>query len=96
MIRVAVEAQHGRDISKLEAGLRRLYQADPAVEISVQQSGEQVVAALGELHLEQCLKDLELKYARVPLRVSPPLVRHRCRGALCCQLFPFREIGPLS
>jgi ribosome assembly protein 1 len=40
----------------LERGLAKLYQADPAVEISVQENGEHVITALGELHLELCLK----------------------------------------
>ena len=78
MLRVAVEAARGvRDTAALEAGLCTLYQADPAVEVSVQQSGEQIIEALGELHLEQCLKDLRDKYARVPIRVSPPLLAFR-------------------
>ena len=78
MLRVAVEAERGmRDTAALDAGLRMLHQADPAVDISVQRSGEQVIAALGELHLEQCLKDLRERYARVPLRVSPPLLAFR-------------------
>ncbi|CAN0350606.1 unnamed protein product, partial [Discosporangium mesarthrocarpum] len=33
MVRVAVEALHQRDMAKLELGLSRLYQADPAVEV---------------------------------------------------------------
>lgn len=35
MVRVAVEALHQQDMDKLELGLSRLYQADPAVEVSV-------------------------------------------------------------
>lgn len=33
MVRVAVEALHQQDMDKLELGLSRLYQADPAVEV---------------------------------------------------------------
>lgn len=33
MVRVAVEAVHQQDMDKLELGLSRLYQADPAVEV---------------------------------------------------------------
>lgn len=43
-------------MAALERGLAKLYQADPAVEVSVQETGEHVIMALGELHLEQCLK----------------------------------------
>lgn len=53
---MAVEAVRQDDLDALERGLAKLYQADPAVEISVQESGEHVITALGELHLEQCIK----------------------------------------
>lgn len=33
MVRVAVEALHQQDMDKLELGLSRLYQADPAIEV---------------------------------------------------------------
>jgi translation elongation factor EF-G len=32
------------------------HQSDPAVEVSVTETGEHVISALGELHLEQCIK----------------------------------------
>lgn len=56
IVRVAVEVVRQGDLEALERGLAKLYQADPAVEISVQENGEHVITALGELHLEQCLK----------------------------------------
>lgn len=31
----------------------------------------------GEVHLEACLLDLRTRFARVPLRASPPVVRFR-------------------
>ncbi|CAM9979212.1 unnamed protein product, partial [Hapterophycus canaliculatus] len=77
MVRVAVEALHQRDMDKLELGLSRLYQADPAVEVSVTTRGEHVVCCLGELHLEQSLKDLRERYACVELKASLPLVPFR-------------------
>jgi ribosome assembly protein 1 len=56
IVRVAVEVVRQADLDALERGLAKLYQADPAVEISVQENGEHVITALGELHLEQCIK----------------------------------------
>lgn len=61
IVRVAVEAVRQSDLDALERGLAKLYQADPAVEISVQENGEHVITALGELHLEQCIKVREGK-----------------------------------
>jgi hypothetical protein len=118
MLRVAVEAESVIDLPKLERGLRRLHRADPAVEVTLSATGEQVttdtatdntkpwaltevlsskvlcftivlpapprvfivfkvVAALGELHLEQCLKDLREKHARCAVRASAPLLSFR-------------------
>ncbi|KAF0776211.1 hypothetical protein AaE_000089, partial [Aphanomyces astaci] len=41
------------------------------------ETGEHVIVALGELHLERCVKDLTERFAKVPLRVSEPLVGFR-------------------
>jgi ribosome assembly protein 1 len=40
-------------------------------------SGEMIVAASGEVHLNHCLKDLGELYAKVPFKVSTPLVPFR-------------------
>ncbi|KAH9117219.1 hypothetical protein AeMF1_008972 [Aphanomyces euteiches] len=77
IVRVAVEPEDPRHFSDLEAGLQRLYRSDPTVEVQVQETGEHVIVALGELHLERCVKDLTERFAKVPLRVSEPLVGFR-------------------
>lgn len=77
MVRVAVEPVSHSDMNALSRGLAKLHQADPVVEVWVESSGEHVLASLGELHLEQCLKDLREKFARCEIRVSPPLVSFR-------------------
>lgn len=46
------------DMEQLDKGLKLLYQADPCVEVYVQETGEHVLAAAGEVHLQKCLKDL--------------------------------------
>jgi translation elongation factor EF-G len=72
---------------------------DLSADVCSQENGEHVVSALGELHLEQCLKvcafelpptnqsldhyisrheqDLRVRYARVEIRVSAPLVTYK-------------------
>ncbi|ETW04721.1 hypothetical protein H310_03871 [Aphanomyces invadans] len=77
IVRVAVEPEDPRNFADLEAGLQRLYRSDPTVEVHVQETGEHVIVALGELHLERCVKDLTERFAKVPLRVSEPLVGFR-------------------
>ena len=42
----------------LERGLRLLNQSDPCVEIMIQENGEHVIMAAGEVHLQKCLDDL--------------------------------------
>ncbi|PRP80862.1 Elongation factor Tu GTP binding domain containing protein [Planoprotostelium fungivorum] len=77
IVRVAVESMNPQEMHRVIEGLKILNQADPCVEILVQETGEHVVVASGELHLERCLKDLRESYAKVDLRVSPPLVAFR-------------------
>ena len=77
IVRVAVEPAHPGDMQALVEGLRLLHRADPLVQVSVQENGEHVVAAAGEVHLETCVKDLRERFAKVELLVSPPLVAFR-------------------
>ncbi|KAF4035410.1 Elongation factor G [Phytophthora infestans] len=77
IVRVAVEPEDPRHFGALEAGLQRLYRSDPTVEVHVQETGEHVIVALGELHLERCIKDLKDRFAKVAVQVSEPLVGFR-------------------
>lgn len=75
IVRVAVEPVNYYDLSKLERGLRLLYQYDPAVEVAVDDSsGQNTMACLGEIHQEQCVKYLVEKFARCAVKVSEPIV----------------------
>ena len=38
--------------SRLTAGLKLLHQADPCIEIALKETGENIVIAAGEMHLE--------------------------------------------
>jgi ribosome assembly protein 1 len=78
VVRVAVEPHLPGDVAKLQAGLRKLNQADPAVDTYVTSKGEHVIAASGELHLERCLLDLREHFAKgVRIHVSRPIVSFR-------------------
>ncbi|KAJ7714128.1 eukaryotic translation elongation factor 2 [Mycena metata] len=77
VVQVAVEVQNPADLPKLVEGLKRLSKSDPCVKTSISESGEHLVAAAGELHLEICLKDLIEEHAGVPLKVSEPVVPYR-------------------
>ncbi|KAJ7633312.1 P-loop containing nucleoside triphosphate hydrolase protein [Mycena polygramma] len=77
VVQVAVEVKNPADLPKLIEGLKRLSMADSLVQVSTSESGEHVVAAAGELHLEICLKDLMDEHAGVPLKISQPIVPYR-------------------
>ncbi|RDD37770.1 Elongation factor-like GTPase 1 [Trichoplax sp. H2] len=78
IVHVAIEPAHFSDIAKLTNGLRLLNQADPCVETLVQESGEHVIVAAGEVHLDRCLKDLRERFAPgVEISVSEPIIPFR-------------------
>jgi len=49
------------DMDVLLHGLKLLNQSDPCVEVLVQETGEHVIVAAGEVHLQKCLDDLRLR-----------------------------------
>merc|ERR1712018_213328 len=77
VVRVAVDCKNPADLPKLVEGLKRLAKSDPMVQCIIEESGEHIIAAAGELHLEICLKDLEEDHAGIPLRKSDPVVSYR-------------------
>ncbi|KIJ27211.1 hypothetical protein M422DRAFT_71718 [Sphaerobolus stellatus SS14] len=77
VMQVAVEVKNAADLPKLVEGLKRLSKSDPCVQTLISESGEHIVAGVGELHLEICLKDLEEDCAGVPLKKSDPVVGYR-------------------
>lgn len=74
IVQVAVEPALPSDMDALEKGLQLLHRADPLVKVKLQESGEHIVSAAGEVHLETCIKDLKERFAKVDLIVSAPLV----------------------
>mmetsp|Transcript_147469 Transcript_147469/g.209320 ORF Transcript_147469/g.209320 Transcript_147469/m.209320 type:complete len:844 (+) Transcript_147469:90-2621(+) len=78
VVRVAVEPKNSSDLPKLVEGLKRLAKSDPLVQIIQEESGENIIAGAGELHLEICLKDLAEDFmGGAPIRVSEPVVSYR-------------------
>ena len=77
VLRVAVEATNTNDMPKLVKGLRLLNQVDSCVQVLIQDTGEHVLAVLGEVHLEKCIRDLKDSYAKIEINVSKPIVQFR-------------------
>ncbi|KAH3836724.1 elongation factor-like GTPase 1 [Dreissena polymorpha] len=77
ILRVALEPTHAGGMSKLVKGLRLLNQADPCVQVLVQETGEHVIVTAGEVHLRKCLDDLQQMYAKIEVTASAPIVPFR-------------------
>lgn len=77
ILRVALEPKHPNDLPKLISGLKLLNQADACVIVHIQETGEIVLNTAGEVHLERCLEDLKLRYAKIDINVSDPIVPFR-------------------
>lgn len=77
IVRVAVEPENPLEHDRLVKGLQLLNQADPSVETRVQETGELIIVASGEMHLERCIKDLGELFTQIQIRVSPPLVQFK-------------------
>ena len=77
IVRVAVEPLYASDMPALVRGMKLLNQADPCVEVFVQETGEHVLATVGEVHLQRCINDLKGQFARVELDVSSPIIPFR-------------------
>jgi len=78
VVRVAVQCKNPADLPKLVEGLKRLSKSDPVCQIQISETGEQIVAGAGELHLEICMKDLAEDYCKgIKLIQSDPVVSFR-------------------
>merc|ERR1711907_680112 len=73
----AVEPKKAQDLPKLVEGLKRLAKSDPMVLCYTEESGEHIIAASGELHLEICLQDLQNDFMGTEVKVSDPVVSFR-------------------
>ncbi|PHZ07292.1 P-loop containing nucleoside triphosphate hydrolase protein [Rhizopus microsporus ATCC 52813] len=77
VVQVGVGVKDANNLPKLVEGLKCLAKSDACVLTYSFHTGEHIVAGVGELHLEICLKDLEEVHAQVPLRFSYPFVQYR-------------------
>uniref|UniRef100_T1DCE6 Ribosome assembly protein 1 n=1 Tax=Cupiennius salei TaxID=6928 RepID=T1DCE6_CUPSA len=77
IVRVALEPVHAREMPALVKGMRLLNQADPCVQVFVQETGEHVLVSSGEVHLQRCIDDLKERFAKIDINVSSPIVPFR-------------------
>lgn len=77
VISLAVEPKTKADIEKMSLGLQALAKEDPSFRVSVdQESGQTILAGVGELHLE-ILVDRLLREFKVDVNVGEPRIAYR-------------------
>lgn len=77
VVRVAIQPKNPAELPKLIEGMRRLSKSDPLVVcISDEQTGQNIIAGSGELHVEICINDLKNEYAQIELITSNPIVSY--------------------
>lgn len=80
ILKVAVYPKRiGQDeLRQLKRGLELLSHADGNIETYVDESGEYVIVACGELHIERCINDLQERFCpNLDIKVSEPIVSFR-------------------
>lgn len=77
VVRVAVSPKNAVDLPKLVDGLKKLAKSDPLVVCTIEETGENIIAGCGELHVEICLKDLVDDYAQCEIKKSDPVVTYK-------------------
>lgn len=76
VFKVAVESAKPSELPKLLEGLRKVNKAYLAIVIKVEESGEHVILAPGELHLDCALHDLRLYFTNdLQIKVSDPMTK---------------------
>jgi len=74
VVRVAVRPKKPSDIAKLKDAVKKLAQADPCVEVYMEEdTGEMIIAGAGELHIEVLMNQLK-EMCSAPFTVSDPVV----------------------
>lgn len=66
-----VSFAHAGEMPQLVRGMKLLNQADPCVEVLVQETGEHVLITAGEVHLQRCLDDLRERLESKQQKHSP-------------------------
>lgn len=73
VVRVAVEPKNIKDLAKLQKAMQKLAKSDPLVQCISSDSGENIIAGAGELHLEICIHDLK-ELSGIELNIADPIV----------------------
>ena len=94
VVTVAVEPKNMKDLPKFIDALRSLAKADASLEVTTnQETGEALLAGMGELHLEITTYRIE-KEQGIPVKVSEPIVVYRESAEEDNRGWPFEGKSP--
>lgn len=74
VIKVAIEPLIPSELPKMLEGLRKINRSYPLIITKVEESGEHILIATGELYLDCVLHDLRKMYSEIEIKVSDPSV----------------------
>ena len=78
VVKVAVAPKNMAELPKLLEGLKKLAKSDTLAQCSLNESGQNIIAASGELHIETCVYDLLHKYTNnLDVIISEPTVTYK-------------------
>jgi elongation factor 2 len=93
VVTVAVEAKHMKDLPKLVDVLRSVSKGDPSLQVQInQETGENLMMGMGELHLEIITHRIERDYHLEIVTSNPIVVYRECVKAPSPQ--PFEGKSP--
>ena len=80
IVRVAIEPKHATDLKHLEHAIKIVSASDPCVEYEIHRdTGEIVLATLGELHLEQCMERLQRRVREITVSEPLTMFKETCK-----------------
>ncbi len=74
VVKLAIEPLNPVELPRLIEGLRRINKSYPGVTTRVEDSGEHIILAPGELYLDCVMYDLRNVYSEIEIKVADPVV----------------------
>jgi U5 small nuclear ribonucleoprotein component len=75
VMKIAIEPVNPSELPKMLEGLRNVNKSYPILITRVEESGEHIILAPGELYMDSALHDLRKLYSEIDLKVADPVVR---------------------
>ena len=75
VMKVAIEPINPTDLPKMLEALRKINKSYPLAQTKVEESGEHIILATGELCMDCILYDLRKSYSDIEIKVSDPVVK---------------------